>query len=262
MKVTNEGEIQKSVFDELSAVDCAGYLEKKKSGNTELTYLSWADCWRELMKRYPDSTYEFITWKWADGTDHLYMNDASGAFVMTRVTIEGMTRTMMLPVMDGANKAMKELPYNYRVKNKDFRYAKPNAEGVMVDKNGVEVEEYLTKHVDAISAMDVNKTLMRCLVKNIGMFGLGLYVYSGEDLPESDGNEVEEYATRLIKARNELARLGVDIRSDEFVGFVRQKANVHNVDPDALVKFPAELKRATVIMEQILEKKTKENTGQ
>ena len=25
---------------------------------------------------------------------------------------------------------------------------------------------------------------MRCLVKNLAMFGLGLYVYAGEDLPE------------------------------------------------------------------------------
>lgn len=33
---------------------------------------------------------------------------------------------------------------------------------------------------------DVNKTIMRCLVKNLAMFGLGLYIYAGEDLPQSD----------------------------------------------------------------------------
>ncbi len=27
---------------------------------------------------------------------------------------------------------------------------------------------------------------MRCSVKNIGMFGLGLYIYAGEDLPEDE----------------------------------------------------------------------------
>lgn len=32
--------------------------------------------------------------------------------------------------------------------------------------------------------MDVNKTVMRCLVKNLAMFGLGLYIYAGEDLPD------------------------------------------------------------------------------
>ena len=36
---------------------------------------------------------------------------------------------------------------------------------------------------------DVNKTIMRCLVKNLAMFGLGLYIYAGEDLPEGDADE-------------------------------------------------------------------------
>ena len=31
---------------------------------------------------------------------------------------------------------------------------------------------------------DVNKAIMRCLTKNLAMFGLGLYIYAGEDLPE------------------------------------------------------------------------------
>ena len=32
---------------------------------------------------------------------------------------------------------------------------------------------------------DVNKAIMRCLTKNLAMFGLGLYIYAGEDLPET-----------------------------------------------------------------------------
>lgn len=31
---------------------------------------------------------------------------------------------------------------------------------------------------------EINKTIMRCLTKNLAMFGLGLYIYAGEDLPE------------------------------------------------------------------------------
>lgn len=31
---------------------------------------------------------------------------------------------------------------------------------------------------------DINKAIMRCLTKNLAMFGLGLYIYAGEDLPE------------------------------------------------------------------------------
>lgn len=33
---------------------------------------------------------------------------------------------------------------------------------------------------------DINKSIMRCLTKNLAMFGLGLYIYAGEDLPEGD----------------------------------------------------------------------------
>ena len=32
---------------------------------------------------------------------------------------------------------------------------------------------------------EINKTIMRCLTKNLAMFGLGLYIYASEDLPEN-----------------------------------------------------------------------------
>ena len=32
---------------------------------------------------------------------------------------------------------------------------------------------------------EINKAIMRCLTKNLAMFGLGLYIYAGEDLPEN-----------------------------------------------------------------------------
>lgn len=42
------------------------------------------------------------------------------------------------------------------------------------------------------TSFDVNKTIMRCLTKNLAMFGLGLYIYAGEDLPEAERLEEEE----------------------------------------------------------------------
>ena len=39
---------------------------------------------------------------------------------------------------------------------------------------------------------DINKTIMRCLTKNLAMFGLGLYIYAGEDLPEVSEDKPEE----------------------------------------------------------------------
>jgi NH3-dependent NAD+ synthetase len=66
--------------------------------------------------------------------------------------------------MDGKNKSMKKKAYSYSTK-------------------------YGDKQVDAATTFDINKTLMRCLVKNLAMFGLGIYIYAGEDLPESDTQE-------------------------------------------------------------------------
>ncbi|MBQ7912946.1 MAG: DUF1071 domain-containing protein [Clostridia bacterium] len=38
---------------------------------------------------------------------------------------------------------------------------------------------------------EINKTIMRCLAKNLAMFGLGLYIYAGEDLPEDDSDKAK-----------------------------------------------------------------------
>lgn len=153
----------KSTFDVLSAVNVNDKVEKKSN----LTYLSWAWAWAEVKKACPDASYEVV----ADAnTNKPYFYDENlGYMVMTEVTIEGETLEMWLPVMDGANKAMMNKPYTY----------KGNA---WVNGKKVEVE----KTVEAATMFDINKTLMRCLTKNLAMFGLGLYIYAGEDLPESD----------------------------------------------------------------------------
>ena len=44
------------------------------------------------------------------------------------------------------------------------------------------------------NAMDVNTAMMRCLVKTISLFGIGLYIYAGEDLPEEESVDLTELA--------------------------------------------------------------------
>lgn len=55
--------------------------------------------------------------------------------------------------------------------------------------------KYGSKTVEAATMFDINKTLMRCLTKNLAMFGLGIYIYAGEDLPESDTTTATATAT-------------------------------------------------------------------
>ena len=161
-----------AVFEELNAINVNDKTEKKKSGSTELTYLSWTWAWAEVKKRYPDAHYEIMM-------PYVY-DENTGYMVFTTVTIDGISHMMWLPVMDGANKAMKSKPYTYSTKY-----------------NG-------EKTVEAATMFDVNKTIMRCLVKNLAMFGLGLYIYAGEDLPET---EAEEQKTAQEVAKKKLEKI-------------------------------------------------------
>lgn len=48
------------------------------------------------------------------------------------------------------------------------------------------VMNYKNQAIANPSSRDVSDSRMRCLVKNLAMFGLGLYVYQGEDLPRQE----------------------------------------------------------------------------
>ena len=144
------------VFKKLSGINVSEGTEKKD----KLTYLPWTKAWSILSKEYPNACYEIK--KFNDGLPYVF-DEKTGYMVFTKVTIEGDTKEMWLPVMDGKNKAMKKEAYTYKTK-------------------------YDTKRVEAATMFDINKTIMRCLVKNIAVFGLGLYIYEKEDLPTDDNN--------------------------------------------------------------------------
>ena len=91
-------------FVKLFAIDFKDHLEVKKSGNTELKYVSWAYAWAEVKKLYPSASYEV---KKFNGLPYVY-DPITGFMVYTTVTIEGVSHEMWLPVLDGANKAINE----------------------------------------------------------------------------------------------------------------------------------------------------------
>ena len=163
---TNQEETRREGFNALYALNVNDRTEKKNG----LTYLTWAVAWAEFKKQYPSATYRIVK----DSNTNLpyFLDERLGIIVYTEVTVDGLTYEMWLPVMDGANKAMRLEPYTYQVFDKY--------------KN-----TYIEKKVDAATMFDINKTIMRCLVKNLAMFGLGLYIYAGEDLPEEITEEGE-----------------------------------------------------------------------
>lgn len=148
-------------FQELFNLDVSEHIDTRKQGKTELAYLSWAWAWAKVNEVDPDATYSIKTFTDELNVQRPYLHDpVLGYMVMTSVTMFGKTKEMWLPVMDGANKAMLDHPWEYKTK-------------------------YEVKKVEPATMFDINKTLMRCLVKNIAMFGLGLKLYAGEDLPNT-----------------------------------------------------------------------------
>jgi hypothetical protein len=152
--------VKDSIYWKLQSVD----VSKKLDDKLGMKYLSWSWAWAEVKKIYPNAVYTIYE---NENRDFLpiFGNAEFGYFVKVSVTIDGLTHESRLPVMNGANKAMKDSGYSYKVFDK---YKK----------------EDIVKKVDAISVMEINKAVQRALVKACAMHGLGLNVWKGEDLPE------------------------------------------------------------------------------
>ena len=157
--------MSKNNFQKLYEIDVNHKTESKNG----LKYLSWAFAWAEFKKVYPCATYTVDQY---DGKPYLFDNEL-GYLVSTEVTVDGLSLPMQLPVMDNKNKAMKCSPYQYKT------------------RNGM-------KDVEAATMFDINTAIMRCLVKNLAMHGLGLYIYAGEDIPSIDNSDEIAKAIAMI----------------------------------------------------------------
>lgn len=109
----------------------------------------------------------YLSWAWAwgevkklhpDATYTIYENadglfyhtDGKTCWVKTGVTVNGVEHIEYLPVMDFKNRSIP---------------------------------------VEQVTSFDVNKAIQRSLTKAVARHGLGLYIYAGEDLPESEAPE-------------------------------------------------------------------------
>lgn len=142
----------KSVFETLNKINCNDHVEKKRQGNTELSYLSWAWAWQICKTYYPTASYTI--YERENGIP--YFTDGRTCWVKTGVTIEGQEHIEYLPIMDYRNQSIP---------------------------------------VDKVTSFDMNKSIQRSLTKALARHGLGLYLYSGEDLPD-DGPRVEVIAVQ------------------------------------------------------------------
>ena len=143
---------------DLLALNVNEHTEKKGS----LTYLSWAWAWAEALKADPNATFKVEMFG-----DKCYIEVNGTLMVFVTVTMFGKPMTCQLPVMDSSNNAI------------------PIAGYTAVNKYG---KEYRVE----CDAFAVNTAIMRCMTKALSLHGLGLYIYAGEDLPESDAEPTLE----------------------------------------------------------------------
>ena len=154
-------------FNKMLTVDVRKYVTTKQNQK----YLSWVHAWQEFKKIYPDANYRVIDSEFGIP----YFITPLGIIVKTEVTAGVETIPMHLPVMNNAMKAMKDVQYAYQTKSGE-------------------------KVVEPATMMDINKAIMRCLAKNIAMFGLGLFIYAGEDAPEQetlDSGQLSEIVNKI-----------------------------------------------------------------
>jgi len=211
-------------FKELYELDVKDKVEQKNG----LNYLSWAYAWAEIKKIYPKAKYTI--YKFGDRQLPYVYDEKTGYMVFTDVTIDNITHEMWLPVMDGANKTMLDHPYKYNVKDK---------------QNG----GYIEKTVEPATMFDINKTIMRCLTKNLAMFGLGLSLYQGEDLPAiSTKEDAEKYVITFGKHKGKT--LGELVKTQRsYVDYLYANATDENIKIgiELLVNLPSEEEQQEIL---------------
>lgn len=198
--------VQESVFNTLYSVDVSGKLGKKLG----LSYLSWADAWAELKKRYPNSEYKIYTRRvdthitkteaLDDKTtittteeyvnDIPYFTDGHTCYVKVGVTINGREETETFPVMNNRNASV-----------------------------------LLT----SVTTVDVNKALQRAFVKACARHGLGLYVYAGEDLPEDKRVDIGDLIKQSSKVNAVEDEAAFNKMKDTIISYITAQGD--HVDP-------------------------------
>ena len=161
-------------MSELLKINVNDHTEKKG----QLTYLSWAWAWAEVLKHDAGATWRVHQYG-VPGHEQPCMWIGDTAIVHTSVTINGLCRECLLPVMDNKNNA---------VKNPDAR--------------------------------KISDAIMRCMTKAIAMHGLGLYIYAGEDLPETEESPQKTAKTGAINPVREIAN--ADPMTEEEAAYIAE----------------------------------------
>jgi hypothetical protein len=158
--VSNVSVQKVKTFEQAFSTDITKFVEDKAG----FKYLSWAYALRFFKLNYPSGVIK----------KHRHFSDDTGWYVETYVQLEtdGDKHYELYPVFEQRKKTIVD---GVEVKGGMYGIEKPNV-------------------------MDINRAYQRCLTKNIAMAtGIGLHLYSGEDLPEDQVDITKSQALWFMK---------------------------------------------------------------
>ncbi|PTH22588.1 DUF1071 domain-containing protein, partial [Staphylococcus auricularis] len=163
-------------FNDLNSRDVSDYTEKKNG----LNYLSWAYVQQELTKLDENFRHRFIEFPTTDYDREdiflPYLKTEEGYMVCAEITLFGVTKREWLPVLNYKNQAIPK---------------------------------------GSATTFDINKSMKRAFVKCAAQFGLGNYLYLGEEVPSANDNDITELEGRINQIVTSSQEKGRDATLDK-----------------------------------------------
>ena len=124
------------------------------------------------------------------------------------------------------------------------------------------VMDYKNKAITNPDAFAINTAIMRCMTKALSLHGLGLYIYSGEDLPEDPGGpKIKPTDGALVddKQKSMMHDVATSIRDhyaqNDIIGAVEEILTVTDVEEKTYLWSLLDSKIRSAITKQIKESK-------
>lgn len=175
----------------------------------KIIYLPWSKAWMILKTLFPDSKVEVMENACFDSDDVIrYFTDGKTAWVKVAITIKGHTETESLAIMDFRNKSIP---------------------------------------VENITSADVEKSIKRCMVKCAALHGLGLSLWTGEELSsaarEKRENDLDGVKQDILVVVN--GKLEAGVPKEQIYKVIESIAGTKN--PNAIKDIPTAQKVAEQI---------------
>lgn len=124
------------------------------------------------------------------------------------------------------------------------------------------VMDYKNKAITNPDAFAINTAIMRCMTKTLSLHGLGLYIYSGEDLPEDPGGpKIKPTDGALVddKQKSMMHDVATSIRDhfaqNDIIGAVEEILTVTDVEEKTYLWGLLDSKIRSAITKQLKESK-------